>query len=302
MEKKCITDFQVDKSMSFKLSEYEEGDKFTLASNAMFDVMFANDSRIKYVKLLIEYFLDKKVDSIELIKRDVDKNNIHDKLYKVDLAVKVEDEYFLIEVNNSSDAYVVERNFMYATEFFGKDVKSGSSNPYNYKKVLQLNIQNFSYVGRNKVMDEFYLQTDDCKLLTDKLKIVFIYLPILRRKMYNKEELSLFEKYLLVLFESEKKTRDIRKGFKEMEEYVKDAIEASSGNFLIKNYWTEEEMKLLRQSELSHANEEGYQLGEKAGEKNKAISTAKKMLKNKLSIKLIQECTGLSQKEIKELM
>ena len=46
---------------------------------------------------------------------------------------------------------------------------------------------------------------------------------------------------------------------------------------------------------------EGMEKGLLAGERKKAIETAKKMLENKIPIDLITKCTGLSLEEVKRL-
>ena len=46
---------------------------------------------------------------------------------------------------------------------------------------------------------------------------------------------------------------------------------------------------------------EGMEKGLLAGERKKAIETAKKMLENEIPIDLITECTGLSLAEVKRL-
>ena len=46
---------------------------------------------------------------------------------------------------------------------------------------------------------------------------------------------------------------------------------------------------------------EGMEKGLLAGERDKAIETAKKMLENEIPIDLITKCTGLSLEEVKRL-
>ena len=46
---------------------------------------------------------------------------------------------------------------------------------------------------------------------------------------------------------------------------------------------------------------EGMEKGLLAGERKKAIETAKKMLENEIPIDLITKCTGLSLEEVKRL-
>ena len=87
------------------------------------------------------------------------------------------------------------------------------------------------------------------------------------------------------------------KGEKVMEDYVKDAKRASISDDVVGLYDKELHEELLRNTELYNAEQKGI----KQGIKEKAIETAKNMLKDNLSIDMISKYTGLDIKEIEKL-
>ena len=82
-----------------------------------------------------------------------------------------------------------------------------------------------------------------------------------------------------------------------MEDYVKDAKRASISDDIVGLYDKELHEELLRNTELYNAEQKGI----KHGIKEKAIETAKNMLKDNLSIDMISKYTGLDIKEIEKL-
>ena len=78
-----------------------------------------------------------------------------------------------------------------------------------------------------------------------------------------------------------------------MEDYVKDAKRASISDDIVGLYDKELHEELLRNTELYNAEQKGI--------REKAIETAKNMLKENISIDIISRVTGLDIKEINEL-
>ena len=73
-----------------------------------------------------------------------------------------------------------------------------------------------------------------------------------------------------------------------MEDYVKDAKRASISDDVVGLYDKELHEELLRNTELYNAEQKGI----KQGIKEKAIETAKNMLKENISIDIISRVTG----------
>ena len=135
------------------------------------------------------------------------------------------------------------------------------------------------------------------------IKIINIYLPNIRKKYYNKEEL---DKVMLVLNEEDNNNLSkLYKGERVMEDYVKDAKRASINDDIVGLYDKELHEELLRNTELYNAEQKGLNKGLKEGKENgireNKIETAKNMLKESISIDIISKVTGLTKEEIEKL-
>ncbi len=95
----------------------------------------------------------------------------------------------------------------------------------------------------------------------------------------------------------EDKLLNLSKGDRIMEEYIKDAIDASSEDEVIGLYDKELHEEKLRLSEIAEAKQAGIKDGIKVGIKE----TAKNMLKDNISIDNISKYTGLTKEEIENL-
>ena len=88
---------------------------------------------------------------------------------------------------------------------------------------------------------------------------------------------------------------------KDTEKLVSRANEQSNINKYVRLFENGEEnnyKKLIRNTELAKAHEDGYKEGQKQWQKEVATSVAKNLKKAGLEISLIAEVTGLSIKEI----
>jgi len=138
------------------------------------------------------------------------------------------------------------------------------------------------------------------------IKIINIYLPNIRKKYYNKEELNELDKVMLVLNEEDNNNLSkLYKGERVMEDYVKDAKRASINDDIVGLYDKELHEELLRNTELYNAEQKGLNKGLKEGKENgireNKIETAKNMLKESISIDIISKVTGLTKEEIEKL-
>ena len=129
----------------------------------------------------------------------MDKNRYHDSNQTVDFACELEGEVYNIEMNNNTSISSLERNVSYVHELYKSKMQRGGT--YNYQKTIQINLNNFSFVGNDKTMEEYQLRNEDGVILTDKIKIIFIYFPKIRKKLYNGDELTKLKKLLLVFNE-----------------------------------------------------------------------------------------------------
>ena len=293
---------------SYKKEEYYKGYKIPIISDTMFKTMINNTDRKQYASLLISIVLNKDYkeiyDNIEFIKGTLDKEREIEKGREVDFICKVDNEYVGIEMNNNFSKSALERNISYCMDIYKSNLRRGES--YSFNHVLQININNFFFKGNDQGEEEYSLKNNKGELLTDKIKIFNIYLPLIRKKYYNGEELSDLEKLMLVFNEEDnEKLSKVYEGESIMEEYVKDAKRASMEDDVVGLYDKELHEEKLRITELEEAREKGIETGMAAGiakgKKESILETAKKLLKEKVDIDIISKCTGLTKEEINNL-
>ncbi len=158
-----------------------------------------------------------------------------------------------------------------------------------------MNINNFSFVGHKETMEKYYLRSEKGLILTDKVQIIYFYLPNIKEKYYNKEKLSEIEKLLLIFNERDSKELDEWMEENEiMKAYRKEAKEASQEEEVIGLYDKELVDEMIRYNELKEARE---------SEKEKRnLEIAKNLLTMNVSIKNISLATGLTEREIGNLL
>ncbi len=225
-----------------------------LVYDDMFLTMLNNEGRKQYVAILIAYCTGLKyeyiIKNIQFIKNTLDKRNYYDSRKTVDLVVKVGEKIYNIEMNNWANIQALERNIDYAHEIYRSQRFKGEE--YKYQQTIQINICNFRFRGNKQTIEEYHIQNKNY-ILTEKVKFIFIYLPNIREKFYNKEELTDIEKLMLAY--NETRYEDIKEvvgGNKIMKEYRKEAEEASEIQELWERlaYDKEAEQKWLYETEL----------------------------------------------------
>ena len=287
---------------SYKLDKLKEGEKISIVSDSMFNAMLNNESRKKFSAYLISMILNVSFDEIfntlQFVNNKLDKNKSIEKNRTVDYLCKINGEYIGIEMNNIYSPTRLERNISYANDIYKKNMKTGI--PYDYNVIYQVNLNNFSF-NNDKTMDEFEIRNSDGESLTDKIKFIYIYLPNIRKKLYNKEELNELEKFILVMCEQNiNLSKDLGKGYEIMEDFVDDAVYASSDEVL-----DIYDAEVIKQMEMQDMKKQGYDTGIahgiETGEKNKQHEIARNMLNKNIDIETIISCTGLSLEEINNL-
>lgn len=285
---KSLYDDKVTKEYAIEMTRLKQGEKISLLSDTMLKTMFQNDNRLKYSCKFLSYFLDISFESlmenIKLSKNELDKNNDLDKGERCDYVANINDTSINIEVNNNSGVEVMERNMEYAHRLYAKKIKRGINKNYRYTQVIQFNLNNFAFVGNDKIVDIYTVQNNEGIRLNNKLIFVQIYVPNLRKKWYNcgigslKEE----EKYLLALVEKDlSKLKELGDDII-MKEYIEEAEEVSYDEKVGESYDKEWALK---------------DEGRRESREEIAIS----MIKRNMDITLISEITGFSEEEINKL-
>ena len=302
---KCLLEQEVSNKNKFELkksTELKEDDIIPIVSDVMFKTMLGNESKKKYVSYFLSLVLEKDYkeiyDNIIFLKNELDKNKYNDTRKTVDLIVKIDGVIYNIEMNNNYQKTYIERNIEYITELYKSSRKIGDS--YKYEYIYQININNFTFKDREKTSEVFMIRNEEGEVLTDKIKIMHLYLPKILNKYYNKEKLSELEKLMLVFnLTNKNELNDIMGENKIMEEYKKEALDASHSEEVIGLYDKELEDEFLKRATYQEGIEKGIEKGIEQGKNKKSIEIAKIMLDKNMDISLISEITKLSKEEIK---
>ena len=186
-----------------------------------------------------------------------------------------------------------------STQSFRLYTNKGSR--YDYNSVIQINLNNYALEGNKNIVEVYTIKSDDNQLLTNKFMVIQVYLANLREKWYTSgiESLSDIEKAMLVFIEpSIADSYKLGKDINIMEEFIKDAIKASSNDILLEAYDKEWALK-------DEGKREGYNSGYDSGFdddiEQRNIEMVRNMFTKNLDVNLISEITGLSLEEIEEI-
>ena len=263
---------KISTKSSYKLTDYKGCNIIPAVSDVMFEVMFNNDGiGKKYTTYLLSLVFDMDYEylynNIVFMKNKLNKKRYHDKGMTVDLICKIDGKYYNVELNNNRTSIIrMERNVHYGTDIYGDGLKRGDG--YNYNHTVQVNLNNFTFSGVDEIRQDFMLRDEKGNILTDKIKIIQIYIPLIRKKWYdNCEDLTELEKFLMIINEKDSKrleTLTRENGF--MDDYRKDAKERSIDTDVVGLYNKELEDELLLKASLKEEYDEGMKEG-----KNKAL-------------------------------
>ena len=301
---KSIYDYSVSEKYVVEINKLKKGEKASIVSNTMFKTMFQNKSRIKYSAKLLSCILDVSYEellkNIKLYKNDVDKEYKKDKGQSCDYVVVINGSYVNIEVNNNSSVVTMERNIQYLNSIYAVKVESG--NKYEYSQVIQINLNNFSFKGKEKEMEIYSIQNEEGEMLTKNIIYIQIYIPKIIEKWYNvkdKEKLNEFERCIIALAERDiTKAKDISMGDGVMEEYVDESVEVCEKKSFGESYDKEWALK----DEWTRIGlQQGIEQGIEQGSKQNSIEIAKKMLSKNMNAVEVSEITNLSVEEINKL-
>ena len=277
--------------------------KASIMSDVMFKTMLQNNSRLKYSARFISYYLDieeeELLKSIRLVKNELDKKKKDEKGERCDYVAEVNGTTINIEVNNNDKKEVMERNMEYAHRLYVKEVKVGSKE--EYRQVIQINLNNFAFLGNDKIVDVYYMQNREGIKLNNKLIFIQIYIPNLRKKCYNegKDNLSKEEKYALLLVEPDVElSKELAEGDNLMEEYLKESKEVSEWEGFGESYDKE---WALRDQGLRDGIAKGLVQGIETGKAEKKIEMVKAMLSKGANIQFVSECSGMSVGELEKI-
>lgn len=260
------------------------------------NLIFSDEDCRDYLITIVSKALDidKNIikNNLELVSARIN-SNVNTKYNYADNIFQNNTSYISLEVNFNKSESTEIKNIRYICHMILKQSKPGES--YKLKPIYQININNYDVFGANKFIYESNLME---KTLHQKrsnfMSIIDINVDILRRLDYNKlikeEENSL--KRLLYIF--------VCKDHEKLDKlYSNNKIMDSVRNkldFITKNF-----DELLYYNHDDYMEQVSQELSLKQGIKQGILETAKRMLKENISIDIIMKVTDLTKDEIESL-
>lgn len=288
--------YRTDDKIEFKTKEL-----IPITSDVMFKALFQREENIKFPCKLLSYLLDisyeELLDNLKFTKTETGKKHKDELSYRQDLVVSLDDVTINIEMNNNSNEEIRERNISYLMRLrVDKKTKQ-------YHQVIQINLNNYCYKDDLSIRRDYCFMDQDQNILTNKIVIIDIYLPNIKKKSYNKDNLSEMEKFLLIgLEENPKKAL----------EYVGDDVVMKELNSRISEFCLSDDLRESYDKEWALKDQakregfidgkrEGFVDGKLEGKRESESRLITQFLASGMSVEEISKITKLSTQYILDL-
>lgn len=256
-------------------------------------------SEEEILKDFLESLLQEKIHTIK-IEEDIQiRTNIKDKIGVLDIRAEINNSKIVsIEMQKKNKYNMEQRTLYYGGKITAKMLKKGE----DYRKlkpIIMINILNYpmldlpQYYTKTVTVAENYREYEVVK----GIQYGFIELAKFRKKkpdINNK-----LDQWLIFI---ENNNKELIKMIEERNPIIK---KAESKRKYLTGKAAEERLQELREKaefDENTAYAAGKEIGEKRGQKNKAIKIAREMLKDNISIEKIVKYTGLDNVVIQKLM
>ncbi len=274
-----------------------------------------NDYFVRYLfsspdsnAILLDFINSIMLDSNMKTFRDVEilnpfncKENYQDKETIVDVkCITQNGTVVIIEIQLQGNSRFPERILYYWASNYSKLLKQGEK--YDaLTPVISINLLNFNLDDNDSIHSCYMIyDTNNKRLLTDHLQIHIIEL---KKFKYNilQPDLNCWLKFFTMKDNKGEIMSDLVKEKPIMEEVQKRYNNFIKDRLMMNEYDKREAYLYGNQIMLEEERRLGIKEGIEQGEKNKAISMAKNMKKDKVDFYTISKYTGLSVEEIKKL-
>jgi len=254
-----------------------------------------------YLGLILENIIpvskEEIVNNGEFLNIEIPPSHLSLRNGRMDLLLRVGKYYINLEANTSiKDALLIRNEAHFSGLIFNEYSRKD-------KKTLEEILYQVSFNKKKRLSNELIvkLQYWDKKLNVGDERIlkVELNLEFVNQKYYNKEEMTTFEKALVVLIlEDEEEIREFVKGDNILESVGNDIISYSRAKEIVTAY----ENAMIEENYRNNlAREEGLEQGIEQGAEDKKIEIAKSMLNDNMAVDMISKYTGLSIDDIENL-
>ena len=275
--------------------------------NSMYEVvfMYAFLNNRQLLKNLLETILERKIENMDILNPNLVTDKINNRIQKLDLLIKTDNEYINVELNSKFDKFIFTRNLFYIFKLCSSQAEKGEKIYNSNKKVIQINI-NFNCCGDKK--DELGLYSKQKKLIvTDILTILNINVDLYVEDYYNNgKEFKNNDELIIMLGLGKEELSELAERSEKVMAYKRKVDEVNNDNEVISWFTAEEERKMYQEALVEESKNEGriegLIAGKKEGKQAGILGVAKKMLAEGMQPEVIARLTNLSEQQISKLM
>ncbi len=210
-----------------------------------------------------------------------------------------------LECNRGYWDGLIERNDAYFGKIKGELLSKVEEYSKNIK-VIQINFDifdNFEECLGKENISKFYMKNNENIIETETSEKIHIDMMRSYNKYLNEEELTKLDKELVILMlDDYLEIKKIAEGDEELMEVSKRLYELADNIDNIGLYDPEKRRKEEEALKIEYFSQLAEEKGIEQGAKEREKSIAKSMLSKKMDIPLISELTGLSKKQIRNLV
>ena len=291
------------------IKNLEEREEVINALNdRVFKSLFLDESLRGILSYIISYVteIDKDyiyenmyvTDSYESVHNIKERENTHD------LKVEVGSNVITLEMNQFNDRETRFRNSAHFHESIIKKLERAKKKE-DIGRVIQISFD--GKVGYSSDLISSIMMMDLKSHIIDSSEENFIKYKInlskLRKIDYNVSKLSRFERILLIMMENKKrKLKSLAKGDKELETMVKKIEDMSKDPNMVRYIKDENLRRIAYEMDMEESNKKGHETGYSEGHEQAKIEVVKNLYLENVDINTISKVTGLSVKEIEEIV
>lgn len=271
------------------------------------DIVFHSLFRKHKEELTSNFVSSLLQQKVKIINMDKDRNLIkkypEEKLGILDLRTELEDGVICnIEIQLANEGNIVERILYYWSRAFNEQLKE-AHNYQELNKTIVILIADFELKEMRKIEELgsrwlIMLDGEEKRILTEKLEIRIIEIPKAKRILKKEEDNEIAQWMMFLDNPNSMEVSKIMRENEEIKEAVDELEEISQDEELRRIAFLKEKYKHDEAQAKYFYKKTGLEEGIKEGKKEMIIT----MLKNNISKEQISSMTGISMKEIEELL
>lgn len=256
------------------------------------------DILLSFLNAVFKLPPDKTLTDITIMDINLTKEMLQEKASRLDVRAETKTgEQINIEIQLINEYNIEKRTLFYWSRMYTSQLKSGQ-NYRELKKTVTINILNFNYLATSKYHNIFQLfEKTSGLLLTDVLEIHFLELPKLEQEGVTLED-SLVNWLLFFKAFQDQKLREVLAVNEPAIGRAMRALDLIEQDEQARRLY---EIREKAKHDYVSATTAYFKQGIEQGIERGVVKTARNMLKLNLDIAIIQQATGLSQGEIKQL-